>query len=150
MSVKTRGVIIFSVFLVIFYSLFFFTKLSIAGGDYGSCLCTVISVYDGDTFRCNIDSYQPIIGKNIGIRVGGIDTPEINDKRESIRAIATYAKLYLESRLLTAETVELRNMRRGKYFRIVADVYVDGCNISKELISLGLAREYYGGTKVEW
>ena len=37
----------------------------------------VITVYDGDTFRVNIDEFPPIIGENIAIRILGIDTPEI-------------------------------------------------------------------------
>ena len=41
----------------------------------------VINVYDGDTFRVNIDEFPPIIGENIAIRILGIDTPEISIKR---------------------------------------------------------------------
>ena len=44
--------------------------------------------------------------------------------------------------------IELRNIKRGKYFRIVADVYLDG-NVSyaKEMLKLGLAVPYNGGHK---
>jgi len=38
--------------------------------QYGTVTVSkVISVYDGDTFRVNIDSLPPIVGKNIPIRV---------------------------------------------------------------------------------
>ena len=37
----------------------------------------IISVYDGDTFRADIRGLPDIIGKNIAIRILGIDTPEI-------------------------------------------------------------------------
>ena len=38
--------------------------------QYGTVTVSkVISVYDGDTFRVNIDSLPPIAGKNIPIRV---------------------------------------------------------------------------------
>ena len=38
----------------------------IAYTEYGSIrIDKLISVYDGDTFRADIDSYPPIIGKNI-------------------------------------------------------------------------------------
>ena len=49
--------------------------------QYGTVTVSkVISVYDGDTFRVNIDSLPPIVGKNIAIRVNGVDTPEIRGK----------------------------------------------------------------------
>ena len=52
-----------------------------AAPQYGTVTVSkVISVYDGDTFRVNIDSLPPIVGKNIAIRVNGVDTPEIRGK----------------------------------------------------------------------
>jgi hypothetical protein len=43
----------------------FISILSVqAAPQYGS-VSKVISVYDGDTFRVNIDSLSPIVGKNI-------------------------------------------------------------------------------------
>ena len=38
-------------------------------------------------------------------------------------------------------------MERGKYFRIVADVYVDGENLAEALIDSGMAVKYDGGKK---
>jgi endonuclease YncB( thermonuclease family) len=44
-----------------------------AKSQYGTVTVSkVISVYDGDTFRVNIDSLPPIVGKNIPIRVNGV------------------------------------------------------------------------------
>jgi endonuclease YncB( thermonuclease family) len=52
-----------------------------AAPQYGTVTVSkVISVYDGDTFRVDIDSLPPIVGKNIPIRVNGVDTPEIRGK----------------------------------------------------------------------
>ena len=39
------------------------------------------------------------------------------------------------------------NMMRGKYFRIVADVYADGENLAEALIDTGIAVRYDGGKK---
>jgi micrococcal nuclease len=36
--------------------------------------------YDGDTIRFNLPGYPPIVGKDIRVRVNGIDTPEIKGK----------------------------------------------------------------------
>ena len=52
-----------------------------AAPEYGTAIVSkVISVYDGDTFRVDIDSLPPIVGKNIPIRLNGVDTPEIQGK----------------------------------------------------------------------
>ncbi|SHJ62439.1 nuclease homologue [Malonomonas rubra DSM 5091] len=110
----------------------------------------ITSVYDGDTFRCTIKEWPPIIGERVGIRVDKIDTPEMRDKRPEIKKLAQQAKQFVVERLRSAKTVELRNMRRGKYFRIVADVYYDGQSLSQALLDSGLAKPYHGGTKLEW
>ncbi|MFI4912084.1 MAG: thermonuclease family protein [Sedimentisphaeraceae bacterium JB056] len=118
---------------------------------YGNCTVSeIISVYDGDTFRCNIDGLPDIIGKNISIRIRGIDTPEMKDKNPYIQARAIDAREFAKRKLLSAETVELKNIDRGKYFRILADVYVDKENLSEMMLKAGLANPYDGGTKQSW
>ena len=49
--------------------------------------------------------------------------------------------------LKDAEQIELKNMERGKYFRIAADVIVDGENLGDMLIEAGMAIRYDGGKK---
>ena len=41
----------------------------------------------------------------------------------------------------------LKNMEREKYFRVVADVIVDGENLADVLIEAGIALKYDGGKK---
>jgi len=49
--------------------------------NYGTVIVSeVTSIYDGDTFRANINGWHELIGKNVSIRVNGIDTPEIRTK----------------------------------------------------------------------
>lgn len=110
----------------------------------------VTSIYDGDTFRCNIEGYPSIIGERIGIRVNGIDTPEMRDKRPHIKKLAQKAKQFAVELLRSSKPIELRNMKRGKYFRIVADVYMGGRSLGEELIHAGLAKPYDGGKKTQW
>nr|VFK58723.1 MAG: nuclease homologue [Candidatus Kentron sp. TUN]VFK67459.1 MAG: nuclease homologue [Candidatus Kentron sp. TUN] len=110
---------------------------------------TIDSVYDGDTFRATIADWPPIIGHRMGIRVNGVDTPEIRGKCRKEKELAKAARQYTATVLQEAEFVELRNIRRGKYFRIVADVYVDGENLSEKLIRDGHAVEYDGGKKTK-
>ena len=49
--------------------------------------------------------------------------------------------------LRDAEQITLRNLERGKYFRIVADVYVDEESLADMLIEAGMAVRYDGGKK---
>ncbi len=52
-----------------------------AAPEYGTVTVSkVISVYDGDTFRVDIDSLPPILGKNIPLRLNGVTTLEFLGK----------------------------------------------------------------------
>ncbi|MDD5650905.1 MAG: thermonuclease family protein [Candidatus Nanoarchaeia archaeon] len=117
---------------------------------YGNAKITVTSIYDGDTFRGTITDYPKIIGERIGIRIYGIDCPELKDKDSAVKAKALEAKQFTVAKLREAKVIELRDMLRDKYFRIVAKVFVDGKELGPMLIEKGLAKPYFGGTKEEW
>jgi len=107
--------------------------------------------YDGDTITVDIPGYPSIIGEDISIRINGIDTPEMRGKCNKEKALAKIVKLRVKSILSAAQSIELRNIQRGKYFRILADVWVDGRSIERILIQENLAVPYHGGTKTfEW
>lgn len=128
-----------------------FSVVYAADKIYGNAKITEVrSIYDGDTFKCSIKSWPKIIGEDIGIRVAGIDCPEMKDKDPEVKALAQQAKQYTVARLREGKVIWLKNMRRDKYFRILADVYIDGKNLATELIEKGLAKPYDGGTKEEW
>lgn len=109
----------------------------------------VVSVYDGDTFRVHIACWPDIIGYRIGIRIAGIDTPEIRGKCQVEKDKAQLAKQFVVEKLHNAQTVELRNIKRGKYFRIVANVFVDEINLADAIIEAGFAVAYDGNTKTK-
>jgi micrococcal nuclease len=103
--------------------------------------------YDGDTITFNLPGLHPIIGEKISIRVNGIDTPEIKGACEKEKYDAKQAREMVAETLTDAEQIILKNMERGKYFRIAADVIVDGENLSDILIGAGMAVRYDGGKK---
>lgn len=107
----------------------------------------IVRVYDGDTFYINVPSWPDIIGKEIAIRIYGIDTPELRTKNEKEKNLGYLAKQKVEEIFKKATVIQLKNCMRGKYFRIVAEVWVDGINLSEYLIEQGLAYKYDGGTK---
>ena len=104
---------------------------------------------DGDTFVINIEYIPEVFGKEIAIRIRGIDTPELNDSREEIRNIAIAAKEELEKLLHSNEKITLYNLSRDKYFRLLASVKVGNIDMAEYLIKKGLAKKYNGGKK-QW
>ena len=122
-----------------------------AAPEYGTVTVSkVISVYDGDTFRVDIDSLPPIVGKNIPIRLNGVDAPEIQGKCQQEKDLALEARDFVRNKLANANEIKLTKLQRGKYFRIVADVMIDGVSLETELLENKLAYKYTGGKKSSW
>jgi len=93
-------------------------------------ISNIVSVYDGDTIKVNIANYPALIGESISISVSGIDAPEMRAKCSSEKTKAIQGRDYLKAVLARSEVIELHNVERGKYFRIVANVIVDGIDIA--------------------
>lgn len=106
-----------------------------------------VSNYDGDTVRFNIPDVHPLIGTNISVRVVGVDTPEKNGKLPCEKEKARIAHKFTENMLRKAKRIELRDVGKDKYFRILARVNVDGLDLGELLIKNKLALPYGGGTK---
>jgi micrococcal nuclease len=122
-----------------------------ASPGYGTVTVSkVISVYDGDTFRVDIDSLPPIVGKNIPIRLNGVDTPEIKGKCQYEKNLALKARDFVRKKLANAKEIKLTKLQRGKYFRVVAEVMIDGVSLEQELLDNELAYKYTGGKKSSW
>lgn len=133
--------------------MFIITLLSspcIAKEEYENIMdVSYISCFDGDTCKFNIKDIPDIFGKNINVRLYGIDTPEIRAKCKKEKDAAYIARDYVRNILENSSRVDLITPSRGKYFRIVADVQADGKSISEELIESGLAVPYYGKNKIK-
>ena len=111
----------------------------------------LVSVYDGDTFKVDLKGIHPLFGDDVSIRLHGVDTPEIRGGEDRVKALAAKARDMAEGLLRGAKRIELRNPQRGKYFRIVADVYLDGESLAEKLKAAGLAKDYDGeGEKPVW
>ena len=131
--------------VLIFIIPFFSFGGGVAYGDFEKVI--FIKNYDGDTITVDIPGLHPLIGDDISVRIYGIDTPEIRGKCERERRLAKQAKRVVYQILSQAKKIVLKDVRRGKYFRIVATVKADGVNIADILIQKGLAVPYYGGRK---
>jgi len=120
------------------------TKNKTNCGKYGDfCSVKVVDYYDGDTFFVDLPQEHHIFGDRLGVRVKGIDTPELRNRDLEAKALAYAAKAYTKETVFRAKKVDLVNCSKGKYFRIVCDVIIDRRrNLAKELMARGLAVPY--------
>ena len=108
---------------------------------YGHAVAEVVRIIDGDTVVVNIENVPLVVGHEISVRVYGIDTRELGDGGEKSTA-------FVEKIIQPGDTVFLIDIRRGKFFRLVATVLtIRGENIAEVLLENDLAYPYYGGKK---
>ena len=107
----------------------------------------VTKVIDGDTIDAIVD-----LGFSISVlirfRLYGIDTPEKTDKIPEVKALAYAASDFVGDNL-TGKTVTIQSVGKDKYGRWLAKVYAgkDQPSINEQLITLGLAKAYFGDSK---
>jgi len=112
----------------------------------------VVRVVDGDTVILNIPSTHPILGKKIGLRISHIDTPEMRGKTKCEKDKARMAKALVEAAVKKGKRFHVTELQRGKFFRVVGTLLIDGVSVADKLIKVGLAYKYEGGTKlkIDW
>lgn len=103
--------------------------------------------YDADTITIAVPDVHPLIGDHISVRVWGIDAPEIKGKNKCEKDAAIKARDLVQTVLSKARRIDLVDIDRDKYFRILAKVVVDGNSLADLLIQHKLAYAYDGGNK---
>jgi micrococcal nuclease len=100
-------------------------------------------VIDGDTVDCVIDLGFDITIKE-RVRLYGIDAPETRTKNLTEKAQGLFVKEWLENNLASAEVVSLHSKvyARGKYGRVLGDLYADGENLNLTMLSEKLVKPY--------
>lgn len=106
-----------------------------------------VSNYDGDTVKVNIPNVHPIIGNMMNIRVLNVNTPELRSDAICESGLAKIAKDFVFRELSHASKIDLLEIRKGKYFRIIARVVYDGKDLGAELLKKKMAVPYLGGKK---
>lgn len=114
----------------------------IKGPDHSArpTVTRVVTVYDAATFTCQIDGLVPVFGQRVPVKIGSINLLKTSDQKSADQAAARSAKQFTQDLLNQARVITLENMRRDRYFRVIADVYVDGRNLAEMLIAAGLAK----------
>tara|TARA_B100000315_G_C14298800_1_gene460885 strand:- start:213 stop:698 length:486 start_codon:yes stop_codon:yes gene_type:complete len=96
---------------------------------------TVTRVIDGDTIEVNT------AGTIRKVRYIGMDTPELNDKRTGVRALAQEATRY-NGQLVEGKRVRLEKdiSETDRYRRLLRYVYVGDLFVNAELVRSGYAQ----------
>lgn len=125
-----------------------FAQVANGPGEY---VVVVESVYDGDTFRINLQGLPAELNP-VKVRVRGVDSPERGAPRcPAERQGAERARAFAEATL--GNRVVISDLEWDKYGgRIDADVLVgpDRRSFAMLLIQSGNARPYTGGQRQGW
>jgi micrococcal nuclease len=107
----------------------------------------VIDVHDGDTVKVDIDLGFNMSLRGLRVRLNGIDTAEMSSKDPVLKQKAVEARDWLRSQCLGGD-VFLESQGIDKYGRWLGKIHTKGglC-LNEELVRLGLALSYDGGTK---
>ena len=112
--------------------------------------CKVTKVVDGDTVDVDIDLGFGVWLRDQRIRLYGIDTPEsrTSDPSEKLygKAAAEFLKKWLDGGDVTIKT---HKDERGKFGRILGDLWVFDTNVNRKMIEEHHAVEYHGQSKEE-
>ena len=114
--------------------------------------CKILKVVDGDTVDVDIDLGFGVVLSDERVRIMGIDTPEsrTSDKVEKVFGIA--AKNALKGMLGKTSILKTQINRdgedmKGKFGRILGELYVNGVSINQKMIDDYHAVEYTGENK---
>ena len=109
---------------------------------------TIRRVVDGDTVDITLDLGFDILYNN-RIRLLGIDTPESRTRDLEEKKLGLAAKDRVKELCPVGSTVTVKTTKdgRGKFGRILGEIYVGDVNVNQLLIEEGHAVEYFGGKK---
>jgi micrococcal nuclease len=104
-------------------------------------------VIDGDTIDCTIDLGFNVYTKE-RFRLFGIDTPEKTSKIPAVHELAVAATKFTTD-AIEGKSVTIESMDKDKYGRWLGKIHLlsSGPTINEQLVSLGLAKAYFGDNK---
>ena len=112
--------------------------------------CKVTKVVDGDTVDVDIDLGFGVWLRDQRVRLYGIDTPESRTsdpfEKQYGKAATEFLKKWLDGGDITIKT---HKDGRGKFGRILGELWVFDTNVNKKMIEEHHAVEYHGQSKEE-
>lgn len=111
----------------------------------------IVKVTDGDTIE--VKPAWLLEGLRLRVRVLGIDTPEKTPRAQCKKEadLAQQATAFTKEKVSQGKIILFSRIDNDKYGgRYLATVTIDGKDLSKMLITAGLARPYFGDKKKSW
>ena len=109
----------------------------------------ITKVIDGDTIRADIDLGFDMILSNQTIRLYGVDAPESRTRDLEEKYYGNLTKEFLKRYIKNNNIVILKTHldKKGKFGRILGEIYLNNLNVNQLLIDENLAVEYHGQSK---
>ncbi len=112
--------------------------------------CKVTKVVDGDTVDVDIDLGFGVWLRDQRVRLYGIDTPESRTSDQFEKQYGKAATEFLKKWLDGGDvTIKTHKDGRGKFGRILGELWVFDTNVNKKMIEEHHAVEYHGQSKEE-
>jgi len=108
----------------------------------------VTRVVDGDTVDVDIDLGFGMTYKKQRVRLMGIDTPESRTRDLQEKFYGKQSKKFLSS-VLKDKVVTLLSHDKGKFGRIIGDLFIEGndMSVNQQMIQAHHAVPYFGQSK---
>lgn len=112
---------------------------------------SIVKVVDGDTVDVDIDLGFGMVYKKQRVRMLGIDTPESRTRDLVEKKFGKASKKHLKGMLEAAESIELVSHDKGKFGRILGDLFIGSneTSVNQQMILDHHAVAYTGGNKEE-
>lgn len=118
---------------------------------YGPYALLAPMATDGDTINADVPIW-PGVTVDAGIRVRGVDTPELRGATACERDLAVKAKAFTDMWLLTHQPISISSVApdkySGRYDAVVTGL--GGAVLATDLINAGHGVPYSGGARKPW
>lgn len=128
------------------------TPLGLCYNDKKNFRCVqYVRNYGAARIIFNINNVHSIIANNLSVQVSGLRAPRIDGKAKCEKTLASKGQKFSHDFLKQAKRIDLKNISRGEYFKINAQVIADGKSLKEELIKNKLAVTYKKQSKaINW
>ena len=108
-----------------------------------------ITNHDSDSLTVNIPLVHPLIGSKIKFNLVNITSPSLRSRIACEKNLAKEARYFVRETLKNAKYIEAKDVFRDRSFAFRGEIFYDGKNLSRKLISKGYAKERTK-KKVKW
>ncbi len=109
---------------------------------FGSVIADEITAIEGLFIICRIDQWPDVLGKDIPVRINGVEPAESAEQADPNDINQRISKAVRECYTSGVRSdIILRRIQRGSGFYLLADVYIGNQNLAEQLVEQGLAKK---------